>query len=59
MSDVFHAALGQFPAALPAPMSLGAIPLDDGTTAVGFAYTHKVAEPLTHHDGRRNVLAGR
>ncbi|GAA1883537.1 allophanate hydrolase [Williamsia serinedens] len=38
------AALGSFLAALPAPMGLGAITLDDGSSIVGFACAHDAAE---------------
>ncbi len=38
------AALGSFLAALPAPMGLGAIILDDGSSIVGFACAHDAAE---------------
>lgn len=53
------AALGQFLAALPAPMALGRIVLDDGTTAVGFHCDHVTAETssdITSHGGWRNYL---
>ncbi|WP_299570437.1 allophanate hydrolase [uncultured Williamsia sp.] len=38
------AALGSFLEALPAPMGLGAITLDDGSTIVGFACAHDAAD---------------
>jgi allophanate hydrolase len=38
------AALGSFLAALPAPMGLGAVTLDDGSSIVGFACAHDAAE---------------
>ncbi|MCV7192967.1 allophanate hydrolase [Mycolicibacterium brumae] len=37
------AALGEFLAALPAPMTLGAIELDDGSTVTGFGCDHAAA----------------
>ena len=54
------AALGQFLAALPAPMALGRIVLDDGTTAVGFHCDHVTAETssdITSYGGWRNYLS--
>lgn len=55
------AALGQFLAALPAPMALGQIVLDDGTTAVGFHCDHvtgQTSSDITEHGGWRNYLTG-
>jgi len=54
------AALGQFLAALPAPMTLGQILLDDGTTAVGFHCDHvtgQTSSDITEHGGWRDYLA--
>lgn len=47
------AALGQFLAALPEPMLLGSIQLNDGTSAIGFACDSVAAtssQDITHHE---------
>lgn len=52
--SISPAALGTFLAALPAPMSLGAVTLTDGRTVVGFGCDPSAAEgaeDITHHGG--------
>lgn len=54
-------ALGTFLAALPAPMSLGPVELDDGTWVVGFGCTSEAAAggvDVTASGGWRAALAG-
>jgi len=50
------AGFGTFVAALPAPMAIGSVTLDDGTTVTGFtveAHAVEGAEDITHHGGWR------
>lgn len=52
--SISPAGLGTFLAALPAPMSLGAVTLTDGRTVVGFGCDPAAAEgaeDITHHGG--------
>ena len=53
-------ALGFFLAALPAPMALGRIALEDGTSCTGFLcepYVLAEAVDITHHGGWRAYLS--
>ncbi|WP_067538346.1 allophanate hydrolase [Nocardia crassostreae] len=55
-----EAALGRFLAALPAPMALTAIELEDGRTVVGFTATHdatSTAADITEHGGWKAYLS--
>lgn len=55
-----EAALGQFLAALPEPMLLGSMQLDDGTSAVGFACDAVAAnngQDITHHEDWLTALS--
>ncbi|WP_093417057.1 allophanate hydrolase [Saccharopolyspora flava] len=60
--ELTASAFGSFVAALPAPMTIGAVELSDGSTVRGFlcepAALHD-AEDITHHGGWRNYLAER
>ncbi len=50
------AGFGTFVAALPAPMAIGSVTLDDGSDVTGFTVeAHAVAgaEDITHHGGWR------
>jgi allophanate hydrolase len=53
-------ALGSFLAALPAPMALGRLSLEDGSTCTGFLcepYALTEALDITHHGGWRAYLS--
>ncbi|WP_018260080.1 allophanate hydrolase [Methylobacterium sp. WSM2598] len=56
------AAFGRFAAAIPAPLGLGRITLDDGSAVPGFlceAHAVAGAEEVTHHGGWRAYMAAR
>ncbi|MFK4811036.1 allophanate hydrolase [Devosia sp. ZW T5_3] len=56
------AAFGQFVARIPAPLGIGKIGLDDGSTVSGFlceAHAVAGAQDITHHGGWRNFIASR
>lgn len=56
------AAFGQFVARIPAPLGIGKISLDDGSTVSGFlceAHAVSGAQDITHHGGWRNFIASR
>lgn len=56
------AAFGQFVARIPAPLGIGKVTLDDGTSVSGFlCETHALAgaQEITHHGGWRAFIASR
>jgi allophanate hydrolase len=56
------AAFGQFVARIPAPLGIGKVTLDDGTSVSGFlceAHALTGAEEITHHGGWRAFVASR
>jgi allophanate hydrolase len=56
------AAFGEFVARIPAPLGIGKVALDDGTTASGFlceAHAVAGADDVTHHGGWRAYIASR
>ncbi|GAA1693854.1 allophanate hydrolase [Glycomyces endophyticus] len=52
------AALGAFLTALPAPMTLGGVELDDGTWTTGFVASEPAGADITHKGGWRAHRAG-
>ncbi len=55
-----EAALGSFMAAIPPPLGLGTIELEDGTTCMGFiceGYAAQTATDISRYGGWRNYLA--
>ena len=60
--ELSHASFGAFVAAIPAPLGIGTLDLDDGTTVKGFlceAHATRDAEDISHHGGWRRYLAAR
>ncbi len=56
------AAFGQFVARIPAPLGIGKVTLDDGSSVSGFlceAHALAGAEEITHHGGWRAFIASR
>jgi len=60
--ELSHASFGAFVAAIPAPLGIGTLELDDGSSVKGFlceAHATRGAEDISQYGGWRSYLAPR
>jgi allophanate hydrolase len=60
--ELSHASFGAFVAAIPPPLGIGTLDLDDGSSVKGFlceAHATRDAEDISHYGGWRCYLAAR